>query len=76
MSCRSTTASRFGWLAFVTGGVVVDVWRTRVGDRTTFSQATRDTFHTDTRRGAVTFLVAWSALCVWFPVHILRRKEA
>lgn len=67
--------ARLGWVLFVSGGISADVWRNRRHDDSTLSQATRETFHTDTRVGAVTFLALWTALSVWFPIHLLRKDK-
>lgn len=38
----------------------------------TLSHATRSVFRTDTRRGRLTFSVAWFMLYTWFQAHIVR----
>lgn len=63
--------ARLAWAAFIAGGVLADLWRSRVADGSTLSQTTRDVFHTDTPLGRAAFLAAWGYLCAWFPGHIL-----
>ena len=63
--------SKVAWAAFIAGGVVADLWRARASDGSTLSQATRDTFRTDTRPGRLAFIAAWGSLAAWFSAHIL-----
>lgn len=37
----------------------------------TLSERTRAWFHTHTRGGRLAFLLAWAALAIWFPIHIV-----
>lgn len=62
---------RVAWALFVAGGIAADLWRTRVADGSTFSQATRDAFCTNTRLGRIAFIASWGYLCAWFPAHVL-----
>jgi hypothetical protein len=63
------------WLALAATGVVYEARALRGHPDLTLSDATRDTFRTDTRLGRVAFTVAWGAFATWFAHHILREQH-
>jgi hypothetical protein len=64
------------WLFLAAAGVVYEVRAVRGHPDLTLSDATRDTFRTDTRAGRVTFTVAWGAFATWFAHHILKEERS
>lgn len=62
--------SRSKWFTIIAALGVFDWYASEIKQEGTLSQATRETFRTDTKIGKVLWYGAWAGLTVWILPHI------
>lgn len=63
------------WAAGIGPLIVLDAVLDRRDTDSTLSAATRYVYRTETRLGRCAFLASWTALALWYPVHILKKAQ-